>query len=358
MTILFITRKYPPMKGGMEKVAYELYNHLSEIEEVLLIKWGGSNKWLPIVLPVFLIKSVSILSTKKIDTVYLQDGLLSPLGVILKIFRVRTVITIHGLDITYKNKCYQYIIPKCIERLDKVTCISQATKKECIQRAISKEKLIVIPNGIKDELYLPKENKNELKIKISVALNERLEDKKILLTVGRLIERKGIHWFIDNVYPEIVNKNKDIMYVIIGDGIFKKKIQDTIYKNKLDRYIIMLGKVDNEMLRALYNITDVFVMPNIPIKEDMEGFGIVALEAASCRVPIVASDCEGIKDCIKDGMNGILIKPYDTIGFVNAIMKLMKDDNNREEFGKKVRDFTLENNNWRKIADDYFKILI
>ncbi|KAF5425658.1 phosphatidylinositol alpha-1,6-mannosyltransferase, partial [Candidatus Methanomarinus sp.] len=89
MTILFITRKYPPMRGGMEKVAYELYNHLSEIEEVLLIKWGGSNKWLPIVLPVFLIKSVSILSTKKINTVYLQDGLLSPLGVILKIFRVR-----------------------------------------------------------------------------------------------------------------------------------------------------------------------------------------------------------------------------------------------------------------------------
>ena len=354
MKILFITRKFPPTKGGMEKVAYELYNHLSEIEDVILVKWGGSNKWLPLVLPCILIRSFLILLTNRVDVIYLQDGLLSPLGVILKVFKISIVITIHGLDITYKNKFYQLVVPKCVGHLDKVVCISHATKNECIQRGISEEKLIVIPHGIKDEFYMMGERKEKLRNNLSKKLNIDLKNKKILLSVGRLVERKGIHWFIESVVPKIVGQ-RNIVYLIAGDGICREKIKKGINKNNLENCVTMLGKVDHEMLKLLYNTSDIFVMPNIPVKGDMEGFGIVAMEAASCGVPVVASDMEGIKDAVKDEKNGFLIEYYNMQEFVNVVTKLLKDDNEREEFGKIAREFSLENYCWTKIAGEYLE---
>ena len=353
MKILFITRKFPPTKGGMEKVAYELYHHLSEIEDVILVKWGGSNNWLPLVLPGILIRSFLILLTGKVDVIYLQDGLLSPLGVILKLFKIPIVITIHGLDITYKNKFYQLVVPKCIGHLDKVVCISQATKNECIQRGISEEKLVIIPNGIKDELYMLGESKEKLRSDLSKKININLKSKKILLSVGRLVERKGIHWFTESVVPKIAEQKKDIIYLIAGDGICREKIKECIHRNKLEEYIIMLGKVDDGMLKLLYNTSDIFVMPNIPVKGDMEGFGIVAMEAASCGMPVVASNIEGIKDAIKDGVNGILIEPYSVNQFTDTIADLLKNPNKNNSIVGNSRDYTLNTYQWNNISKEY-----
>ena len=356
MKILFITRKFPPTKGGMEKVAYELYNHLSEIEDVILVKWGGSNKWLPLVLPYILTRSFLILLTNRVDVIYLQDGLLSPLGVILKIFKIPIVITIHGLDITYKNKFYQLVVPKCVGCLNKVICISHATKNECIQRGISEEKLSIIPNGIKDELYMMGESKEKLRSDLSKKLNIDLKSKKILLSVGRLVERKGINWFTESVIPKIAEQKKDIIYLIVGDGICREKIKESIHRNKLEEYIIMLGKVDDGMLKLLYNTSDIFVIPNIPVKGDMEGFGIVAMEAASCSMPVVASELEGIKDAITDGKNGILVEPHDADGFVKVIDGLLANKEKREKFGMDARVFTLETYGWAKILGSFLEV--
>ena len=356
MNILFITRKFPPTKGGMEKVAYDLYNHLSEIEDVILVKWGGSNSWLPLVLPGILIRSFLILLTKKVDVIYLQDGLLSPLGVILKLFRVPIVITIHGLDITYRNKVYQFVVPRCVAQLDNVICISQATKEECMHRGIPKDKLSIVANGISDDFFIENKDVDQLKETLSNELNINLTDKKIILSVGRLVERKGLHWFIENVIPKIKEQRQDFVYLIVGDGIFKNTIREIIDKNNLENDIVMLGKVDDETLKILYNVSDVFVMPNIPVEGDMEGFGIVLLEATSCGIPIVASELEGIKAAVKNGKNGFLIEPYDTEGFSKVILTLLCDDKARKDFGSAARMFSMVNYSWQRIAEQYLKI--
>ncbi|MBA7629508.1 GDP-mannose-dependent alpha-(1-6)-phosphatidylinositol monomannoside mannosyltransferase [subsurface metagenome] len=355
MNILFITRKFPPMKGGMEKVAYGLYKHLSEITNVELIKWGGSNKWLPLVLPYFLIKSFWIMFTKKIDAIYLQDGLLSPLGLILKMFRKPVVITIYGLDIVYKNKFYQFLIPRCIKRLDKIICISQATKQECIKRKIPEEKITVIPPGISDEFYI-NEDKNKLRSELENKFKIHITNKKIILSVGRLVKRKGFHWFVENVIPKLLKQINEFVYLIAGDGIFRERIKNTITNNGLEEHVILLGKVDDEALKLLYNASDIFIMPNIPVEGDMEGFGIVALEATSCGLPVIVSKLEGIKDAIKDRKNGFLVETYDSNGFINILTKLLENDKKREEFGEMVRKFSLENYNWVKIAKRYIDI--
>jgi len=356
MNVLFITRKFPPMKGGMEKVAYELYKHLSEITDVKLIKWGGMQKFLPIILPYFLLKSYWILLTKKIDVIYLQDGLLAPIGIILRMFGKPVVITIHGLDVTYSNKIYQFLAPMSIKHLDKIICISRATKQECINRGIPEEKITIISDGISDEFYTKQEDKNKLRSELESKLKTVLTNKKIILSVGRLVERKGFHWFVENVVPKLLGERKDIMYLIVGGGAYNEKIKKNIDKNNLENYVFMLGKVDDETLKLLYNSVDVFVMPNIHIEGDMEGFGVVALEAASCGVPVVASDLEGIRDAVKNGENGFLVKPYDVDGIIETINELLENNKESEKFGRRAREFSLENFRWEKIAEEYFDV--
>lgn len=340
------------MRGGMEKVAFELCTYMSRISNVRLISYGGPKKFLPIVLPSFFARSVWNILTKKIDVIFLHDGLLSPLGVILKISGKPIAIKIHGLDITYKNPLYQYLIPKCIKKLDIVICISNATKEECIKRGIPEEKIVIIPNGISSKLYI-NEDKKVLKEKLAKKINLPLGGKKILLSVARLVERKGFHWFVDNGIPHIIEREKNVVYLIVGNGPYKNKITEAISKRKMGQYVLMLDKVDDETLKLLYNASDIFIMPNIPVSGDMEGFGIVALEAVSCGLPAVASRLEGIQDAIKNKENGFLVEPYHTNEFVDAIFRLLEDDDERKNFGDRARKFTVESYNWEKITKSY-----
>lgn len=353
--ILFITRKFPPSKGGMERVAFELSKHLSGITEARLVKWGGSNKWLFLVLPYLFFRSLWVLISRKVHVIYLQDGLLAPLGLALKVLTKKpTVITIHGLDITHENKVYQFVIPRCVNRLDKVICVSTATKEACLERSIQQGKVTVIPDGISDELYM-NDDKQKLRRKLSKELKINLNKREILLSVGRLVERKGIHWFVENVMRLLIEKDKNCIYLIVGDGNLSPQIQKAIEHNDLKNCVFMLGKVDDETLKTLYNVCNIFIMPNVPVKGDMEGFGVVALEASSCGVPVVASNLEGIKEAIEDGKNGILVKPKSVQGFTSTVKELLENNELRDRSGTQARKFTLENYSWEMMAQHYLE---
>jgi glycosyltransferase involved in cell wall biosynthesis len=355
MNVLFITRKFPPAKGGMEKVAYDLYLHLSHLTTIELVKCNKLNKLLPLLYSCFFLKSYWIIFSKKIDSIYLQDGLIAPLGLMLKFSGKPVVITIHGLDITYKNIFYQFIIPRCVRRLDKIICISQATKQACITRGIPEEKIVILPNGISDELFID-EDKNILRSRLENEYNLTIENKKVLLSVGRLVERKGFHWFIENVIPELLEQRNDFIYFIAGQGPFKKKIEDIILHDNLEDHVVLLGSIHDEMLKLLYNITDIFIMPNIPVQGDMEGFGIVSIEASSCGIPVVASEIEGITDTIIHEENGFLIPSRNKEAFTGTILSIM-NDMKIHDFRKNARELTLELFLWDKIADKYLGVL-
>ncbi|MBA7626320.1 hypothetical protein ES703_33766 [subsurface metagenome] len=149
MRILYLTRKYPPMKGGMEKINFYLSLELRKLANVELISWNKSQKWLPFFLFYFLVRSCYVLFTKKIDIIHLGDSLLSPLGLILnKAFRVPVTVTVHGLDITWGFWFYQVLIPRCLSGLHRIICVSTHTGKECLRRRIPEEKVVIIPNGV------------------------------------------------------------------------------------------------------------------------------------------------------------------------------------------------------------------
>lgn len=356
MRILFITRNFPPQRGGMERVAFYLYTHFEQKANIILLKWTGGRKLLIFVLPYFLIKAGLILSSKKIDIIYINEGFLSFLGIFLKIFKKPIVITIHGLDITYKNIIYQLVIPGCIAKMDRIICISQATKLECIKRGIPERKICVIPDGIKDKFYIKEDEKDKLKRDFAKKFNINIKNKKILLSVGRLIKRKGIHWFVEEVIPLLLEKYKDFIYVIVGDGHLRGNIEDIIHKKKISNWVVLLGKVSDELLKLVYNISDIFIMPNIPVEGDIEGFGIVALEAASCKLSIVASDLEGIRDALLEGAVGSLIPPLNAEKFKNEILRLLNDDNLRQGWGEKAREIVIKNFRWEMITNKYLEV--
>ncbi len=265
MNILYLTRKYPPVKGGMEKINFYLSLNLKKIADIELIFWDKSQKWLLFFLFCFLIKSYYALLTKKIDIIHLGDGLLSPLGLILKkAFHVPVTVTIHGLDITWRFWFYQLLIPRCIARLDRIICVSAHTRKECLQRRIPEEKIVVIPNGVDASEFYFHKDKEELRKILSEELKISLQDKKILLSVGRLVERKGFHWFTDKVFPEILKKRKNFLYLIVGEGQLRSRIEKDIEKNALVEKVFLLGEVSHQTLKLLYNASDLFIMPNIP----------------------------------------------------------------------------------------------
>ena len=148
------------------------------------------------------------------------------------------------------------------------------------------------------------------------------------------------------------------MYIIVGGGAFKKEIQRKVDNNNLNKNVLILGNVHEKMLKKLYNISELLLMPNIPVQGDIEGFGIVALEAGSCGRPVIASKIEGLTDSVKNGINGILVQPSNSMEYIQAISKLLDDDYQYRLSSLKIREYILNTYSWEKIALLYLEEFI
>ena len=339
--ILYITRKYPPMIGGMESMSAALAKEFSQLVSTTLITWGRSQKYLPIFIPFAFIKACFFIPKKGITHIHIGDALLSPLGLLLKIlFNVKTSINIAGLDIIFTFPGYQWIIPKCVAKFDLIICISQATREECIQRGIPEQKCVIIPCGI----YPKKWESNATKKDLEEIIQANITDKKIFITVGRLVERKGVAWFIQNVFNKLKNNS---VYLIIGEGPERERIQELITRFHLEHDVFLLGKILDETLKIIYSTADAFIMPNIQVQGTMEGFGIVAIEASSTGLPVIASDCEGIRDAIISGKTGTLVIPKDRNTYLQLLNHL--PITNRQS----VKKETIQKYSWDAIGKEY-----
>jgi glycosyltransferase involved in cell wall biosynthesis len=353
MKVLFIARKFPPSVGGMERFAFDLSNALDDEVNLTRITWGGSNKWLPLVLPVFFFRACWVLMTKKIDVIHMQDAVQAPVGWLLHIiFRKPYIIVAHGLDITFEKGFYQKIILPFVRRADKVISISSATKDEADKRGVDEKKSVVVTLGTHDDYGVIQSDRALLGEHLGMDLSK----KKLLLTTGRLVKRKGVAWFIENVMPQLVKNDKNILYLVAGKGGQQEAIETAIAQNSMNDHVKLLGRVSDEDRTLLYTSCDVFVMPNIIVSGDMEGFGIVVHEAATAGLPVIASALEGILDALKDDENGILVETRDSKAFVKEIEKLLSNDKRRQEFGLKAREYTLKTYSWKNIASQYVKV--
>lgn len=345
--VLIISRKYPPSIGGMQAYARDFINRMEKRYDVSRIVMGLGQINLIWFIPYMLIKSSILLARGKYDLIWLCDGLLAPAGVFFKgVFKVKVAVTVHGLDMTYNRFFYQSLVPKAIAALDKVICVSASTMDECVKRGVPANKCKVITNGIEAKPSAPEISWDRLCEETEKAFGDDVRGKKVLITVGRLIKRKGVAWFTRNVMPKLSDEH---VYLVAGDGPERENIEGTIESEGMAGRVKLLGKISDEHLRLLYRAAHAMVIPNQKIGDDTEGFGIVAIEAASFGIPVIANSLEGLKQAVLEGRTGWLVDYNDVGQFTERI----------NDIGLHTADIIAGSKifSWDKVIEEYKKVI-
>lgn len=353
LKLLFVTRKFPPSVGGMENVARDLYAALRPLAAVRLIAYGGPNKYLPLVYPWLLARALAAGLRRRPDVVYIQDGVMAPLGLVLRaVLRRPVVVTVHGTEMVYDNPLYTRTVLPALRRLDAGVAISHATRRFLTQKAPGLP-TSVISWGVHDTLYLARDRAALRQAANRIVGNGvDLTDTPVVYLAGRLIDRKGALWFVGQVMPRLRRTVPDVQCLIAGTGPDRPKLEEAIGRLKLEKWVYVVGTVLGEQRAVLYNCADVFVMPNIR-GFGFEGFGMVALEASSCGTPVIAADIDGIGDAVKDGTTGYLLPPGDAAAFADRIAsELRRPSLERAD----VRAYTLSHFTWDRTAQEHLRL--
>jgi phosphatidylinositol alpha-1,6-mannosyltransferase len=355
--------------GGMQRVSLKLNEVLHErpasphVESVLL---RSSWKWTPYKVPFFLGKAawriVQAVRTRKADVVLFSSMVTAALAVPLRGFldrhNVKVAAITHGLDVTLSMPVYQWFVPKVFSALDAVLPVSRATGAACVERGMPESQVHVVPNGIDLDRYAPPGPKPKMRSMLKNALGSKAtplpDDALLLCSVGRQVERKGSAWFVEHVMPTLP---ENVHYWIAGDGPQSDAIQRAIDRNDLNSRVQRLGRISNPDLARLYCGADLFVMPNIPVEGDMEGFGVVMLEAGQCGCPSIAAKLEGIQDVITEGENGHLVESENPAAFRDAIMQYNHAPERLRRASERAVRHTKANFGWGAVAEQYVEVL-
>jgi glycosyltransferase involved in cell wall biosynthesis len=333
----------------MERFAAELVDNLAKHTRVHALTNRRGKKFLGLFLPYATAAACVIVKARRIDHIHLCDALLAPLGVFLKaVLRVPVTVSVHGLDLTYGNRLYQMVATKCLRRLDLVIAGSESTGRIALERIVGIEPLVrVINYGVGDS-QVPTGAGS-----LADGLEAKVANRRVVLTVGRLIRRKGVAWFVKDVLPKLPD---DVVYVVVGDGPDRSHVEQAARELGVSERLILTGTVHDVQLGNIYRLADVFVMPNVSVPDDVEGFGLVALEASLMGLPVVASGIDGIPDAVRDGQNGVQVQPEDAAGFVSAIQRVLRmPDDQRSELGRRVQDYTRAHYSWSRMAQSYLR---
>lgn len=351
MRLLFITRKHPPSIGGMQRLSYHLVTQMRQRARVSAITWGGSQKFLPFFLSYALARS-TIIGRRGIDLVHVGDPVVAPIGWIMrKLFRVPVVVTVHGLDITLSLGLYQWFIPKLLQALDRIVCISGSTLHACTERGIPARKCVIIHPGVDVPSAVP--SRERAHRRLGQVLKRDLEGVTVLLTVGRLVPRKGVSWFVECVLPKVLAAKAEVCYVIVGSGPNEGRIRSMATRPDVSGSVYVLGRVSDDDLAHIYTAADLFVMPNLPMPGDMEGFGLVALEAAAHGLPVLAADLEGIRDAVVPERTGRLLQPGKADSWAEGLLAFLNDPESLQEMAQLAPVTVKDRFTWAHMADAY-----
>lgn len=343
--ILIVTRNLPPLIGGMERLNWHIADELSQNNNVIVISHTKAKETIPQKvkfysiplnpLPFFLIfafiKAFWICMRQRPDILFAGSGLTAPIAVFwAKIFRKKSIVYIHGLDIGTNSKLYNMFWIPFIRNATKVIANSSPTYELCTQKGIKIEKTHIICPGVN---YPAKPKNLELINKLKEEYE--LHNKNILISVGRLTQRKGLNEFIDLSFSKIVSALPNTILVIIGDTPkqslnknlqSKELILSTAKKHKIENNIIFTGNIsDDNLLSSFYYLADIHVFPVKHIPEDPEGFGMVAIESAVHGTPTIAFATGGIVDAVQDGKTGYLIQNQDYQNFTTKVIQLLNE---------------------------------
>jgi phosphatidylinositol alpha-1,6-mannosyltransferase len=371
MRLLFVSHSFPPVNapmsnvGGMQRVATELHAALKARDDVTLrtIALRSSWKWVHVKAVPFLASLAVRLGREAAafgpDTVLFTSMTTAlPLlvaGPGLKKKGIRLAAIVHGLDVTDPNPAYQAAVRRLCELLDVVMPVSRATGEELVARGLPREKVRVVPNAVDlDRFEGVAASRNEAAGAHIAGAPPLPDDAFLLVAVGRQVRRKGFAWFIEHVMPKLSDR---VVLWLAGDGPDRKNIEAAIERGGLQNRVRCLGRISEADLIELYRRGQLLLMPNIVIPGDMEGFGIVMLEAGACGLPTVAADLEGIRDVIEEGVNGWFAPTEDANAFASRIQSLLNDPDELRAASQRTAEYVVNTFPWARTAERYLDVL-
>ena len=371
LRVLYVSHALPPTDqplasvGGMQRVSEELNAALSAHPDVQLSTLLLRAPWKEVhrrVIP-FLVRLwrdiPRVVEREQIDVVLFYStvtaALAVPLRRRLRALGARTAVIPNGLDVTTPFPPYQWFVPRLFAAMDRVLPISRATGEECLARGAAPARVQVVPCGVDVSRFPPVGDRAATRRALLEGLGLALPDDALLLcSVGRHVRRKGFAWFVDRVMPRLP---PDVHYLLAGEGPMTPEIRSAVERNGVGDRVHLLGRIPEEELVRLYRGADLFVMPNVPVPGDMEGFGVVMLEAGLCGLPVLAARLEGIQDVVAEGRNGHLLPAEDVGAFVEAVLRYRSDRAALAALSETSARYVRETFSWRAVAERYVEVL-
>jgi phosphatidylinositol alpha-1,6-mannosyltransferase len=274
-------------------------------------------------------------------------------------FKLPVFLYVHGLEISKKNNVYpvfwlKQFVKGCILRLSSgVLCNSQATRELALRRGARRACCWVLHPGVD-----PAGKGKNPSIK-EEQKSDPVPGKTVFFTMGRLVRRKGIDYTL-KALALLVKDYPDVLYVIAGSGApdFEKELRALSKSLGLDSYVRFLGRVGEEEKNPWYARGDVFIMPSRRLKDgDVEGFGIVFLEAALAGKPVIGGRSGGVPDAVAEGETGLLVDPENPEDIAGGMRYFLDRREERVRMGEAGRERALRDFSWALQAEKFVQII-
>lgn len=336
--VLMVTRNFPPMVGGMERLLYHVADEFAQTCDVALVAPVGARsraerairfagcRLRP--LPRFLF-GATVAATRlavgfRPDLVFAGSGLVAPIALLAaRISGARAVCYLHGLDVVAPHAVYQRLFVPALRHFDLALANSHHTAALAMSIGVPRERVSVLHPGV----TLPAAgDRAPFRARVGIP-----HDVPVLLSVGRLTARKGLVEFVEQALPQVIERHPGTRLVVIGDdpsdalvgasGSVSARVEQAAAKLGLSAHLTMLRGIDDSMLAQAYFGADLLVFPVLERANDVEGFGMVALEAAAHGLPTVAFAVGGVPDAVAAGKSGYLVPAGDYAAFASAITR-------------------------------------
>ncbi len=338
MKSILLTLEYPPFKGGVANYYGHLVKHWPDKDglEVLFHKNGH---WL---LALWRLRK----ALKKDPKAIVLIGHILPLGTVayfqylLKPYNFN--IFIHGMDFSFAKKRFRkrYLMFLIFKKAKKIICansyVAQLIKDWKPELA---SKIIIVNPGIDESSVNRLENST-----LSLQDKYQTKDKVALLSLGRLVKRKGVDMVIRAIASLDEETKSKICYLVVGAGEADYYLKDLASQEKVK--VIFTGEVSDLDKWSFLDLCDIFVMPARDVNGDFEGFGIVYLEANLYEKPVIAGRSGGVGDAVLNHETGLLVDPLSIIDIAAAIKLLVNNPSERVSLGKFGRERALRDFSW------------
>lgn len=354
--VCFISSEYPPrVYGGLgihvDKLTAALTEHLAV--DVLLPEPGPKEyrqtktRVTPVRVPVqatyddltswlrFARNVPSRIEREQHDIIHCHDWVTVLAGIKCKwSFGIPLVFHVH---LPNRNPLCASIENLGLVAADLVTVNSEAVAVEIRDRKLPIRELTVVHNGVDTDLFRPAESWPA--------------DGGYVLFVGRLVEQKGVEYLL-RAFPYVRDKFPDVRLKIVGDGEFRDWLEQLSKNLMVSSHVEFLGWLEQEDIASLYQAARVVVVPSV-----YEPFGMVALEAFSCKRPVVASRVGGLREIVIHDSAGFIAEPKDHLDLAQWLMTLLSDSELRQRMGEAgFARLSDEGYLWPAVAEHFIKL--